>query len=148
MKLTVRDVAKLIHATEEEVYRLIRQGSIPCQRVHDQYRFNQAELLEWATSRGVRLSSSAFRAPREEGAAPPCHLADALALGGVHYSVPGADRAAVLRAIVDRMPIEAADREELHDFLAAREALGSTGVGDGIAIPHVRNPTVLGVTKP
>jgi PTS system nitrogen regulatory IIA component len=31
--------------------------------------------------------------------------------------------------------------------LLAREALGSTGVGDGIAIPHVRNPIVLHVPR-
>jgi PTS system nitrogen regulatory IIA component len=30
----------------------------------------------------------------------------------------------------------------------ARESLGSTGIGDGIAIPHVRNPVVLHVSKP
>src|SRR5438034_985186 len=29
-----------------------------------------------------------------------------------------------------------------------REALQSTGVGDGIAIPHVRNPIVLHVSRP
>ena len=33
-------------------------------------------------------------------------------------------------------------------MLLAREALGSTGIGDGIAIPHVRNPIVLHVSKP
>jgi len=30
----------------------------------------------------------------------------------------------------------------------AREALGSTGIGDGIAIPHPRNPIVLDVEQP
>ena len=30
----------------------------------------------------------------------------------------------------------------------ARETLASTGVGDGIAIPHVRNPVVLQVPVP
>jgi PTS system nitrogen regulatory IIA component len=39
------------------------------------------------------------------------------------------------------------DRELLFDVLLAREALQSTGVGDGIAIPHVRNPVVLHVPK-
>jgi nitrogen PTS system EIIA component len=29
--------------------------------------------------------------------------------------------------------------------LEAREAMGSTGIGEGIAIPHVRNPIVLHV---
>jgi PTS system nitrogen regulatory IIA component len=32
--------------------------------------------------------------------------------------------------------------------LEAREAMGSTGIGDGIAIPHVRNPIVLHVDRP
>ena len=33
-------------------------------------------------------------------------------------------------------------------LLLAREALGSTGIGDGIAIPHVRRPAVLHVAHP
>src|SRR5574341_1968207 len=40
---------------------------------------------------------------------------------------------------------------ELRDHcsvLEAREAMGSTGIGDGIAIPHVRNPILLHVTAP
>jgi PTS system nitrogen regulatory IIA component len=32
--------------------------------------------------------------------------------------------------------------------LEAREAMGSTGIGDGIAIPHVRNPILLHVSRP
>jgi PTS system nitrogen regulatory IIA component len=40
------------------------------------------------------------------------------------------------------------DREFLVHMLLAREALQSTAVGDGIAIPHVRNPIVLHVAEP
>ncbi|MEI8079471.1 MAG: PTS sugar transporter subunit IIA [bacterium] len=40
------------------------------------------------------------------------------------------------------------DREFLYQVLLARESLGSTGIGDGIAIPHVRNPVVLHVSTP
>jgi PTS system nitrogen regulatory IIA component len=32
--------------------------------------------------------------------------------------------------------------------LLARESLGSTGIGDGIAIPHPRNPIVLHLSQP
>jgi PTS system nitrogen regulatory IIA component len=32
--------------------------------------------------------------------------------------------------------------------LLARESLGSTGIGEGIAIPHARNPIVLKVADP
>jgi len=34
------------------------------------------------------------------------------------------------------------------DLLLARESLCSTGVGDGIAIPHPRFPVVLGLPRP
>ncbi len=40
------------------------------------------------------------------------------------------------------------DREFLYQVLLARETLGSTGIGNGIAIPHVRNPVILHVAKP
>ena len=33
-------------------------------------------------------------------------------------------------------------------MLEAREAMGSTGIGDGIAIPHARYPVVLHLDKP
>jgi PTS system nitrogen regulatory IIA component len=77
------------------------------------------------------------------------HRAELLAAGGVHFDVPGDDRASVLSAVIERMPLhEAADREFLLDVLMAREAMGSTGIGDGIAIPHVRNPVVLDGVEP
>jgi len=40
------------------------------------------------------------------------------------------------------------NRGRLVEVLLERERLGSTGIGDGIAIPHVRNPVVLDVEKP
>lgn len=150
MILTVREAAKLLGMTERAVYRLISEGNIPVHKVRDQHRFNRAELLEWATEHGVRVSVSDFSAP--EGAGPASHaapnLAQALARGGVHEHVEGTDRDGVLRAVVKRMPVAEEDRELLFDVLVAREALGSTGVGDGIAIPHVRSPVVLHLTEP
>jgi PTS system nitrogen regulatory IIA component len=46
-----------------------------------------------------------------------------------------------------RLP-EEVDRDYLYEVLLARESLGSTAIGDGIAIPHVRNPVVLHVSQP
>jgi PTS system nitrogen regulatory IIA component len=147
MMLTVRDAAKMLNVSEGVVYRWIGEQSIPVHRVNDNYRFHRAELLEWATSRGLRVSSDEFRGPIDEESAQP-RFSDALEAGGVHYEVGGSSRDSVLRAVVDVMPIEEEDRDLVYDFLVAREALGSTGVGDGIAIPHVRNPVVLHVSHP
>jgi len=144
MKLTVHDAAKLLSTTERTIYRWIKEGTIPHQRINDHYRFHRAELLEWATARGLVISVDAVPPSRPAGDAPMPSLAAALRAGGVHYHVEGTDRDSTLRAVVRRMPLENEDdRELLLDVMLAREALGSTGVGEGIAIPHVRSPIVL-----
>jgi nitrogen PTS system EIIA component len=148
MKLTVKDAAHLLSVSEKTIYRWIKQGVIPAYQISDQYRFNRAELLEWATSRKISVSPDIF-AETEGGDAPPPSLVEALRAGGVHYRIGGADKGSVLRAVVDTMKLpEEVDREFLYQVLLAREALGSTGIGEGIAIPHVRNPIVLHLSRP
>ncbi len=64
MKLTVRDAAGLLNVSEKSIYRWIKQGVIPAYQINDQYRFNRAELLEWATSRKISVSPEICRARR------------------------------------------------------------------------------------
>jgi PTS system nitrogen regulatory IIA component len=142
MKLNVRQAAKLLSVSESEVYRWVESGEIPCVVVKNQPLFGRAELLEWATARRLPVSLELF----ENGDDGETHLrlADALERGGVHHDVPGRDRAAVLRAVVERLPLtEEDDRELLLQILLARESTGSSGIGEGIAIPHVRSPLIF-----
>ena len=148
MKLTVRDAARLLSVSEKTIYRWIKDGVIPAYQVSDQYRFNRAELLEWATSRKISVSPEIFTEP-EGGDTPPPGLGEALRCGGIHYRIGGHDKASVLHAVVDTMKLpEEVDRDFLYQVLLAREALGSTAIGEGIAIPHVRNPIVLHLPRP
>lgn len=72
-------------------------------------------------------------------------LVDALRVGGISHGLRGADKPTVLRAIVDSLALPShADRESVRQLLIAREALGSTAIGEGIAIPHVRRPLLFG----
>lgn len=148
MNLTVRDAARLLQVSEKSIYRWIRDGAIPAYRISEQYRFNRAELLEWATSRRINVSPEIFAEP-QDGESPPPMLSEALRAGGVHYRVGGTDKASVLHAVVDMMNLpDEVDREFLYQVLLAREGLGSTAIGEGIAIPHVRNPIVLHLVRP
>jgi PTS system nitrogen regulatory IIA component len=148
VQLTVRDVASLLNVSEKTVYRWISRGVLPAYRVHDQYRFNRAELLEWATSRKLSVSADLFAEP-ESSAAPLPSLAEALQAGGVVYRLEGDVKASVLGNVVEHLRLpEEVDRAFLLRVLLAREALQTTAIGDGIAIPHVRNPVVLHVTRP
>ena len=148
MNLSVRETASLLTVSEKTIYRWIKQQTIPAYRVQDQYRFNRAEILEWATARRLKVSSEIFQEPETADQPIPSLLA-ALEAGGVFYRVSGFDKESALREVVDllRLP-EEVDRDFLLRVLIAREAIAPTAVGDGIAIPHVRNPVVLHVGRP
>jgi PTS system nitrogen regulatory IIA component len=76
-------------------------------------------------------------------------LAEALEAGGIFHRVAAADKEAALQDVVRRMTLpDLLDRQFLLSVLLAREAAASTGIGDGIAFPHVRNPIVLQVKRP
>ncbi len=148
MQLSVKDAAALLNVPEDTVHEWVSQDKIPCHTVNDQVRFNRSELLEWATARNIQISPDLF-SPGEAGTLQLPSLSSALAAGGVAYDVGGSDPDSVLRSIVNVLKLpEELDREFLFQILLARESLGSTGVGDGIAIPHVRNPVVLHVAQP
>jgi PTS system nitrogen regulatory IIA component len=142
VKLTVRQAAKLLSVSESEIYRWVDAGEIPCSMMNHQPLFSRAELLEWATARRLPVSVKLFE--DGDGGPEPVRLAEAMARGGVHKGIRGPDRQSVLRAMVERLPIaDTQERDLLLEVLLAREALGSTAIGDGIAIPHVRNPLVF-----
>lgn len=148
MQLSIRDLTKLLNAPESTVARWIKKQGLPAQSVAGQYRFNRAELLEWATANRVRVSLHMFDQLDSEAETIPC-LAEALEAGGIYYDLEDTCKDQAIRALVQVLPLpEGMDRELLLRLFLAREASASTAIGEGIAIPHVRNPIVLHVTQP
>ena len=78
-------------------------------------------------------------------------LADLMKPARVKLNLASGTRDAVLEELVDIIP-EAqevpAAREKLLKALHEREQLHSTGIGDGVALPHARNALVGLVDKP
>jgi PTS system nitrogen regulatory IIA component len=148
MQLTVHQAASYLGVNESTVRRWISQRGLPAHTVNERLHLNAIELWEWATEQGIavsrRLLDQARRRPEDVAL-----LSELLVTGGIHHDVGGEGRAEVLHQIVKRLPLPAdADRDFLATVLEAREAMGSTGIGDGIAIPHVRNPILLHVAAP
>lgn len=148
MQLTIRQAAPYFSVDEATMRGWIKRRGLPVHRVNEQLYLNPVELWQWAMENGVvvsrRLLDDARQAAEE---VPP--LSDLLQTGGIHVEVGGEDRSGVLREVVTRLPLPRDyDREFLVTVLEAREAMGSTGIGDGIAIPHARNPIVLHVERP
>ena len=142
MNLSVKDAARLLQVSDKTIYRWIKQELIPAYRLQGQHRFNRSELIEWATARRMGLDSGAFAEP-ESAEAPLPSLIQALETGGITYRLHGSSRDEVLRELVANLRLgEEVDRNYLLQVLIAREELASTGIGDGIALPHPRNPVL------
>ncbi|PNU19995.1 PTS fructose transporter subunit IIA [Geothermobacter hydrogeniphilus] len=148
MNLSVKDTSALLKVSEKTVYRWIQQGAIPAYKVHGSYRFNRAELIEWATSRRLGVSPDAHADP-EQDARPLPGLRDALGTGGIIYRLDGRTRDEVLHSLVSHLHLpEEVDRDYLRQVLIAREELASTAFGGGVALPHPRSPGLLNLNQP
>ena len=147
MDLTARDAARLLKVDEDTVHQWIENGTIPSYRVGDKTRLNRVELMEWAAEQKRSVDPLMFQT---NGTKPTKFvLSDAVRRGGVVHNLECADKLSALKAVCAAMPLpDDVDRDELNNVLAAREALCSTGIGNGIAIPHPRGPIVLGVSDP
>jgi nitrogen PTS system EIIA component len=148
VQLTLRQAASYLGVNEGTIRRWIDQRALPAHSVSERLYLNPIELWEWAVEAGVPASRAlldvAHRAPDE---VPP--LSVLLREGGIFHDIDAKSKSHVLAQFVERLPLPPEqDRKFLLDVLEAREALGSTGIGDGIAIPHVRNPIVLHVARP
>ena len=148
MQLTLRQVAAHLNVTERTVRRWMTARALPAHVVNERLYCNPIELWEWAVENGIPVDRGLLeQAPRAPEEVPP--LSQLLATGGIHRHVGGESKSDVLRALVGVLPLPPdVDREFLVTVLEAREAMGSTGIGDGIAIPHVRNPILLHVADP
>ena len=147
MKLPIDQIARALGLPRRKIERWIRQGHIPLNRRGDACTFDRQALERWAEQHHLRFcldherQSSGGRAPAES-------LVDALDQGGIHYNIGGQTVSDVIRATVDRLTIIAPEvKPDLVAKLIERENLTSTGLGNGIAVPHPREPESLSIAS-
>jgi PTS system nitrogen regulatory IIA component len=147
VQLTLRQAASYLGVGESTVRRWIGERALPVHEANERLYLNAVELWEWAIEHGVAVSRSLLdHAARAPDTVPPMSVL--IRAGGIFYDIQATEKRDVLREFVARLPLPPEqDRETLLSVLEAREAMGSTGIGDGIAIPHVRNPIVLHVEE-
>ena len=148
MQLTLRQAAGYLGVSEAIARRWITERGLPVHEVNERLYLNAVELWEWAVEQGVTISRSLLDHARRAPDAVPT-MSELLRTGGIFHDIEATDKPALLREFVARLPLPPEqDRGTLVSVLEAREAMGSTGIGDGIAIPHVRNPIVLHLEQP
>lgn len=148
MQINVKELASMLNVTERTVYRWIKEQTIPFYKVHDQYRFNRVEILDWATANKIDVSHQIINDSADKNISE-WNLTEAIKKGGIYYRIEGKDKKSLLNTVLNLLNLpDDVKKETLLEAMLVREELGSTGLGEGIAIPHARYPVVTHILSP
>jgi PTS system nitrogen regulatory IIA component len=76
-------------------------------------------------------------------------LAQLVMRGGIYYDILGSNKEEIISKIIESIPVLSAQkREALLKAVMEREALISTGIEKGIALPHPRIPMIADNEEP
>jgi PTS system nitrogen regulatory IIA component len=147
--LTLAEVADYLKVSEKTIMRMVKREEIPVIRIAGQWRFLRSAIQDWLLARTRYPQGRVLANMVEAGElAPP--VSRMLHADWIQMDLPQGDKQAVfwhiLKPLVDRGLINDPDR--LMQLLIERERLASTGLGGGIAIPHVRKPEGCPVSQP
>jgi len=139
--LVVSDVVRMLHVPEATVYRWIKQGDIPCIERRGKHFFNQSTLLTWADSKHINLKDYSFTEQKIENKnnSPYTILENALKVGKVFKNLRSTSVNNLFKEIPKHMNVPNNIKKMLTEQLKQREMLSSTGIGNGIAIPHPKS---------
>jgi len=148
MQLTFREIEKAFEIEEKTLYQWLNEYAMPAVKANDQYYFNSVEILEWALKTRIPLTPGALKLCEKHRSGHDI-FGSAMARGGIHFDVKGITREEALKSALELLPLPAhIQKPSLMEMLLSREQLGTTAVGNGIAIPHVKHPVVLAGLEP
>ena len=133
--LTLEEVAKYLRVSERTIYDCAQKGEIPAGKIRASWRFKKTEIDKWVND---KLTSSALNPTIN-----PIHADSILSLHRILFLNHSSKRD-VLISLAENLAAapQIKNRQELTTEILKREELLSTAIGCGIAIPHVRLPSI------
>lgn len=147
MQLTFREVEKAFEIEEKTLYHWLNDKGMPSVKANGQYFFNSVEVLEWALKYKIRLTLGALKLCEKKRSGQDI-FTPALMRGGVHFGIKGKSREEIFREVLNFLPLPGLDLPSIKEMLISREQVGTTGIGNGIAIPHVKHPVIFAGLTP
>lgn len=147
--LDLDGVAEYLHLTRGEVEQRVKDKVIPFSRRGDRIVFNREEIDGWASRRILGMGEQTLDAYHKKSTrctkkilAQQAILPDLIAAGAIAADMKSKTRASILRDLVAvaESTGNVSDPKALLTCLEAREALCSTAMPGGFAIPHPRSP--------
>ena len=143
--LTTDQVARLLKLPEVTVQRWEHQGKIPCKIINNKVMFKKSEIINWAQHHDLSIYE-----PKDKTAIKSeLLLSRAIEKGRIFHDIAGKDIYTVFQNALKKLSFISKDNfQPVLDALLDREELNSTGIGNGIAIPHTRNRMEIGIKEP
>lgn len=135
--MTIEEVAAYLRVSERTVYEWAQKEEIPAGKLGSSWRFKRSEIQSWVDKK-LNL--------RKRFTAIPISMEDLLSPDRVVImeATRKAEALSILAALLARAP-GVGDKEELAKEIFRREELMSTGIGFGIAVPHVRLTSIADI---
>jgi nitrogen PTS system EIIA component len=146
--MTIQDVAQILGDDVRRVLRMADRGKIPCQKVGGQFRFHRAEITEWLQQHMTTMPRDDLaqvdagitnqRQVREDEAI----VTPLLRIDAVAPQIGSRTKSSALRELVALAAHTGLvyDDVALLEAVQGREALCTTALERGIAIPHPHRP--------
>lgn len=131
--LTIEEVAKYLRVSERTVYDWAQKGEIPAGKIGTVWRFKKSEIENW-----VNAHLSSDYSDKEN-----IQIKNILSPDRIIFINQSSKRDALVQLsdVLATAP-QVKNASELTAEILKREELMSTGIGFGIAIPHVRLASV------
>jgi PTS system nitrogen regulatory IIA component len=140
MRISLERAAIMLGTSEQMLRRWVEQGAIPSIETNGEYAFDQTALESWARKRRLPIKKEPVT-KHSHGQKVGINLSDAMQLGGVHFGLGGHDVEGLFASALDLIDFPpGVGKQNLLNQLIEREKLASTGIGNGVAIPHPRHP--------
>ena len=153
MDLKIKDVAELLHVSENTVRKWLMQKKIPAYRLNQQYRFNRDEIENWMMQckpeeseamfqkrEKIPLKSEKMRKLIHTAGMQKFSLFRAIHKGMVLSQIEAANKEGVIHEATTQLAKNLKlDAEVLTDLLLDRERMMPTALNHGIGVPHTRD---------
>jgi nitrogen PTS system EIIA component len=142
--MSLEDLAAQLGMDPRAVRRLAEKGTLPGMQVGGHWRFNSAQMLDWLQREMHTLTDAQIRDLERamSDVADESLLAGLIPGEGIDLNLPARSRASLLRELVGLAERTGLlyDPADLLESIEQREALQSTALPGGLALPHARRP--------
>jgi PTS system nitrogen regulatory IIA component len=138
------ETARFLRVAEDTLERWVRQGLIRSIDRHGN-DFDRDELARWARDRGMQVDPYPPLQPGKREAA----LLGAIERGAVTAGVEASSAMDAIQVAIESLSqLGPQLRARLLDEVLERERMASTALGEGIAVPHPREPLGGALAQP